>query len=295
VAAYGPEPEIREGRRQLALAAAVTLLAVSIPYFSEVAQQRIALTLQATALRPFIATQGKLAEARIRADQIDQLQAELDSLTSIAATQSALVQENQALRELLGLARRAGPNFLSATVVRSGTTGSESMFMVDRGAEDGVRVGAPVVSARGLVGVIREVRPRIAVGMDWAHPDFRVSGMLVDGSAFGIVENVRGAFREADRLLLNGTAYHVTVPEGELVITSGLAGLLPRGLPIGTIEATAEVQGSWLKSYWLRPAVELGSVTHVLVESASGSPDLSYLWPADSVDTGVDAQRGPES
>ncbi len=80
------------------------------------------------------------------------------------------------------------------------------MFLVDVGGDDGVREGAPVVSAHGLVGKIREVRPRSAVGMDWTYPDFRVSAMLVDGSAFGIVENVRGAFREEDRLMLNGTA-----------------------------------------------------------------------------------------
>jgi hypothetical protein len=56
------------------------------------------------------------------------------------------------------------------------------MFIVDVGGEDGVRVGSPVVSPRGLVGVIREVRATNAVGMDWAHPEFRASAMLADGS-----------------------------------------------------------------------------------------------------------------
>jgi cell shape-determining protein MreC len=105
---------------------------------------------------------------------------------------------------------------------------------------------------------------------------------------------VRGAFREADRLMLNGTPYHETIPEGVLVVTSGM-GFFPRGIPVGTIDATAEVRGQWLKSYWLRPAVEPGSATHVLVETEGGPTDLSAIWPVDSVASGAEgADRGLE-
>jgi cell shape-determining protein MreC len=106
--------------------------------------------------------------------------------------------------------------------------------------------------------------------------------MLAEGGMFGLVENVRGEFREEDRLMLNGTAYHERAPEGSLVVTSGLAGLMPRGIPVGRIQATAEVQGSWRKSYWLEPLVDPAAVTHVLVETASeAGEDLSRLWAAD--------------
>jgi len=273
VPAYGPEREIPGGRRQVTLAVAVMALALATPYMSEAFQQRIAFSLQGTVLRPFIATQQRL----------ESLRAELDSLTAVVSTQSALVDENRTLRELVGLAERAGPCFRPATVLRPGTPGSESMFLVDVGYDEGVRPGATVVSARGLVGVVQAVRSRIAVAMDWANPDFRASAMLADGSAFGIVENARGAFREQDRLVLNGTAYHETVPEGTQVVTSGLGDVFPRGIPIGRIESTAEEQGTWLRSYWLRPAVEPGSVTHVLVEAEGGATDLSALWAADSL------------
>jgi rod shape-determining protein MreC len=258
------------------------LLALVVPYFSDDVQARIAVTLQGTALAPFIAMQERITEGRARAEQIDFLQTELDSLVAVASTQAALIDENRELRELLGLADRAGPRFRPATVLRPGTPGSESMFLVDVGARDGVEEGAPVVSARGLVGRIVEVREGNAVGIDWTHPDFRASAMLAEGGMFGLVENVRGEFREEDRLMLNGTAYHERAPEGSLVVTSGLAGLMPRGIPVGRIQATAEVQGSWRKSYWLRPLVDPAAVTHVLVETSSEEgEDLSRLWAAD--------------
>jgi cell shape-determining protein MreC len=75
-----------------------------------------------------------------------------------------------------------------------------------------------------------------------------------------------------------------------------MGGIFPRGVPVGTIEGTADVQGQWLKSYWLKPAVEPASVTHVLVETAAGPPDLSSLWASDSASAGADgAVRGPGS
>jgi rod shape-determining protein MreC len=291
---YGRKPETTRGGRQVTLAAVVFVVALAVPYSSQRFQQQIALTLQGSALAPFIAMQERLAEGRARADQIDFLQAELDSVVAVAATQSALADENRELRDLIGLRDRAGPSFLPAALLRPGTQGSESMFLVNVGAEDGVTEGAPVVSARGLVGRILEVRLRSAVGMDWTHPDFRASGMLADGTMSGLVENVRGDFREEDRLMLNGTAYHETAPRDALVVTSGLGGVIPRGIPIGRIDATAEVQGGWRKSYWLRPMVDPASVTHVLVETGAADTDLAELWTQDTVRVeAAQPPRGP--
>jgi len=294
VAVYGTERESHGGRRQTTIAAGVMLLALGTPYLSEGVQDQIASTLQATALQPFIATQLRLTENRANADRIEDLQSELDSLAVIVATRASLAEENRTLRELLDLGARAVPAFLPATLLRPGTPGSESMFLVDLGYSDGVREGAPVVSARGLLGVIQDVRQHTARGIDWTHPDFRPSAMLIDGSTFGIVENVRGTFREQDRLLLNGIAYHQAVPPGTLVLTSGLGGVYPRGIPIGTVESVAEVQGEWLRSYWLRPAVQPGSLTHVLVETIEAPDDLLDLWIADSLAAGNDVpSAGP--
>jgi len=284
VVAYAPERETSGARRQVVIAAGMALMAATTLYLSDDAQQRIAQTLQAGVLKPFIWTQETLAQARFRADQIGFLQSEVDSLTAVLSTQGALLDENRGLRDLLGLAERASPLYVRATVTRPGTPGSESMFLVDVGREDGVEVYAPVVSAHGLAGVIRDVRARDAVGMDWTHPDFRAAAMLEDGSAYGMVENVRGQFREDDRLVLNGTAYHESLANGTRVLTSGL-GAIPRGIPIGRIDGTAEKQGTWLKSYWLRPSVEPGSVTHVLVAGTGASLDVTDLWPGDTMAT----------
>ncbi|NJD18186.1 MAG: rod shape-determining protein MreC [Gemmatimonadetes bacterium] len=282
---YAPEPEAGGTRRQGALAAVFVLLSLMALYLPESGQQQIAWALRATALRPFLAVQDRLVDSRLRAQEVTAVQSQMDSLTALVATQGALADENRTLRNLLDLNRRLGPGFRAASLLRSGTPGSESMFILDVGSVDGVREGAPVVERHGLVGVVRDVRPRSAVGIDWTHPDFRASAVLADGTAYGVAENRRGASREDDMLVLNGTAFYESVPVGMPVVTSGLGGVFPRGIPIGSVAGVADAEGRWRKSYWLRPMAHPASVTHVLVGVGEGIQDLSWAWPPDSIMT----------
>jgi len=285
VPAYGPEPETTPGRRQGALAVTCLLLALTTSYLPGPAQHRIAWSMRVTVLRPFIATQARLVAAWDNRVQVAVLRQQLDSLAASLSTQAALRDENRTLRNLLDLAERVEPSFKATSVLRGGTPGSESMFIVQLGSRDGITMGAPVVSRHGLVGRILEVREEISLGMDWTHPDFRASAMLENGTMYGIVENRRGTFREEDRLVLNGTAYYESAPRGTLVVTSGLAGVLPRGIPIGRIGGVEDVEGRWRKAYRLEPMVEPGSVTHVIVLTDRADLDLAQIWGADSLAT----------
>ena len=81
--AYAPERETN-GTRQVAAAAGIALLSIAMLYLADDAQQRITQAFQASVLRPFIWTQETLAQARIRADQIDYLQSLWDRVTATA-------------------------------------------------------------------------------------------------------------------------------------------------------------------------------------------------------------------
>ena len=286
--AYGAERETGGGRGQVAVAVTFLIVALATSYLPDAAQQRVAWALRSSALRPFIATQERLADARMRATEVSVIRGQLDSLSAVLSTQGALSDENRTLRDLLNLGTRVGPAYQAVSVIRPGTPGSESMFLLFLGAEHGVAIAAPVINRHGLVGVIREVRGQTAVGMDWTHPDFRASAMLEDGTAYGIVENHRGSFREEDRLVLNGMAYYEDVEDGTPVLTSGL-GVIPRGIPIGLIDGVSGAEGRWRRSFWLRPVVEPGSVTHALVAVGGAPMDLSPAWPVDSIRTRTDA------
>jgi cell shape-determining protein MreC len=292
MAPLGSESEANGRHRNLIGASVVLLLALATAHLPEASQQRISGVLRASVLRPFIFTQERLEEASVGAAQADSLMAIVDSLSAVLSTHSALLNENRTLRDLLALAERAGPGYVPATVLRPGTSGSESVFLVDIGERDGVSQGSPVVNPRGLVGVIREVRSRSAVGMDWTHPDFRVSAMLADGSAYGLVESWPGRFREDDRLILNGVAYNQEVAVGSMVVTSGFGDMYPRGIPIGRIDELRDEQGSWRRSYWLIPMVEPAAATHVVVLTSRTGGDGLDVWAPDTI--GAETIEGGE-
>ncbi|MFC1662258.1 rod shape-determining protein MreC [Gemmatimonadota bacterium] len=261
-------PEDGRERRELTVAVVFFLLSVVVLYLPRETQGQIAGGLRATILRPFILTQQALVQAQERAEDMARLQARLDSLATRVASQSVVAEENRRLRDLLGLTEGQEETFVPASVIRPGTAGSESVFLLDVGSEKGIRPGDPVVmrgGRLGLLGVVHQVRRGAAIGLDWSHPDFRASGMTEGGGVFGIVLSQRGAFREEDRLRLNGTPFHEEVVPGTLVATSGLGGVFPRGIPVGWVETLADTAAGWRKDYWLRPVVELGGATHALV------------------------------
>lgn len=276
--AFAPDQRTDGGRRQRYIAGLVVAFALLVYYLPQTTQQRAASVLRGSILRPFIATQEALVEARLNARQVEELQRELDTLSARLSTHRALEDENRALRGLLELRDRLRPVFRPASVLRPGNTDSESMFLVSVGTADGVRVGSPVVDQNGLVGVVREVRPSTSVAMDWTHPDFRASAMLADGTSYGIVETRRGAFREDDRMILTGTAFNADIPRGMLVLTSGFGGVYPRGIPIGRVESVADSEGEWLTSHWLVPMVQPASVTHVLVAVGDLGEAVIEAW-----------------
>ena len=223
------------------------------------------LMLRETVLSPFLEINGAIARMRERALDFNVLRAQMDSVAALVAQLRTLAEENRQLREVLSLRDRKRNSVRAVTVVRTGTPGAESVFLVDVGADEGVRAFNAVATEAGLLGQIQEVYADRAVGFDWSHPDFRVSAMTPDGRAHGLVEAARGAFRERDRLTLRGTAFLSDLGPGEEILTSGRGGTFPRGIRIGWVAEPAETSAGWSRSYYVDPAVYPGAATHALV------------------------------
>lgn len=280
---FDPDTRDPRGRTDLLLSLAFLILAGVLMILPPEGQHGISSALRSSVLGPFIWTQESLHESRARSVEVTFLQSRLDSLAAELNARQPLLDENRRLRELLELQERAGHRFVSATAVRPGTRGSESMFLLNVGSLEEVAVNDPVVSADGLVGLVRSVSSRAALAMEWTHPDFRVGVMTLGGEAYGIVEPLPRVFREEDRMLLTGIPYHTVVDEGTPLMTSGMGSIYPRGIPVGTVEGVAEVEAGWRRSYRVRPAVEPGSLTHVLVltmtpELAEVREEMQRLW-----------------
>jgi len=267
----------RARRRDRALSGGVLLLALIIFLLPAAYQQPVRMVLRTTLLRPFITAQGQLAARRSRSVDVGELRAQRDSLAALAAAQAPLALENRQLRALLRISGRLQRQFVPANVLRLGTAGAESTFMVDVGSSDGVKVGSPVITADGVLGVVWEVYEHRAQAIDWTHPQFVVSAMTANGDAYGLVQARRGRFREEDLLVLTGAPFQSDVRPGARVVASGRGDVFPRGVMIGTVLGIDEADTGWRKSYLLRPAVRPEAARQVLVGIAPAG-DLSDVW-----------------
>lgn len=262
------------------MAVAFLVIALFLFFLPTSYQAPIRTALRGTVLQPFLLAQSELVSRGAHHVDVTSLRAERDSLAAVVAAQASLAEENRRLRQLMGLRNRAPRSFVPAELVRIGTAGGESTFLMNVGTRDGVRVGSPVIASGGLLGVVWEVGGGSSQAIDWTHSDFRASAMTADGDAYGIVESRRGRYREEDQLALVGAPFHVDVAPGTRVVTSGRGGVYPRGILLGIVLGIEEADTGWRKSYLLRPAVRPEAVTHVLVgvPNENGYDDLSPLW-----------------
>jgi rod shape-determining protein MreC len=259
-------------------ALALSLVAMSLP---DGVRDPVAGGLRRTVLWPFLQLQSQSEQLRTSRARFNEVEAQRDSAALAATFLSEVRAENRRLRALLGLGARLGSGFVPAEVLHQATPTDPLTVVLSAGASRGVRLLAPVVAPDGLLGIVSATDAGTSVVATWAHPEFRASGMASDGSVYGILAP-HGTSRGVWVLELSGVPYRQHVPFGTRILTSGLGGVLPRGIPVGTVVGVAS-ETEWDRTYLVRPAVPPGSVTHVMVLTAPRGEDLQATFVPDSV------------
>ena len=243
----------------------------------------IADALRETVLAPLVWLQTRAEEGRTSRVRFRQVTAERDSSAYLAQFLPSLRAENERLRQLLRLTRRLNTQYVGAEVLHQPQATDGRTLLLSAGSRQGVSTFNPVVAPEGLIGVVLSVSHRSSIAMSWAHPEFRVSAFTVSGNAFGVVApSTEGRYGEG-ALEFRGVPYRDSVPLGTLVLSSGLGGVFPKGIPVGTVIGTVREEAGWERVYRLRPAANPGSATHVLILAGTRTGDLASAFPSDSL------------
>lgn len=195
-------------------------------------------------------------------DSIAQLS---DSILQRSQQLDELTAENDRLRDLLGLGRALRWGFIPAEALVGRGMGDDFTFVLSAGERAGVEPFSAVVAADGLVGMVTQVDPTTSIAITWPHPDFRVSATSEAGDAFGIVSAHQGEGAERYLLELHGVPYRATLDSGTAIVSSGLGGVFPRGVLIGSVVSEIGESTGWSRSYLVRPAVRPTDVTQVMI------------------------------
>ncbi len=226
----------------------------------------VAAALRRTVLLPLETVESEAAASREQRQSLTALRAERDSLALAAARLPAVEAENAQLRALLRLKGRLRGGFVTAEVLHQTGLADGLTLLLSVGQDQGIRPLSAVVAPSGLVGMIIAVDPHTSVAMAWTHPDFRASAMVEGGSVYGIVAARRGE-SGGEVMELDGVPFRDALVPGTSVVTSGLGGVFPRGIPVGTVVGLLNESAGWERTYLLRPAAPPAAVSHVLVLS----------------------------
>ena len=192
-----------------------------------------------------------------------------------ALSVSETAEENQRLRRLLELKARLPLNTLTGEIIAREWGGWVRSLTVNRGRANDVRRLTAVISPDGLVGRVVDVRPGAAVVQVLTDPTSTVGAHAVRTRTPGVVEGEpRGTIRFKYQAR-DGGALQV----GDLVVTSGLGGLFPRGIPVGRVRAI-EDRGSALFSFaTLEPSVDFAKIDEVLLVTGDRMEDVTAYFP----------------
>jgi rod shape-determining protein MreC len=163
------------------------------------------------------------------------------------------------LRTLIGYSEQIDMPSTLATAIMLDTSGRFKSIIIDRGSDAGIEVNDAVVNANGLIG--RVVLTTKDMSKVQAVTDGNCSvGALVDRTRRQGV--VRGDGGNAAQMY--DVPSLADVAPGDTVMTAGIDGIYPKGIPVGTV-VKAEKGADLFKSIVLKPAVDFGSVEEVIV------------------------------
>jgi rod shape-determining protein MreC len=191
---------------------------------------------------------------------------------------SEVDEENRRLRRLLQLKEILPLETLSGEIIGREWGGWVRSLTVNRGRSSHVARLTAVIGPEGLIGRIVDVRGGSSVVQVLTDPASTVGAHVVRTRTQGIIEGeARGTIR-FKYMARDGAGMQI----GDMLVTSGLGGLFPRGIPIGRVRAIDD-RGSALFSYaQITPAVDFARTDEVLLLTGDAARDVAAHFPGAS-------------
>lgn len=208
---------------------------------------------------------GYIALADVEKDN-ERLRREAELLTKEALRAKKLGEENQRLRQLLSFKRtRAAVNTVGAHVIGQDVSPFSRVvrIAIDVGSADGVKGGAPVLAAQGLVGRISRITGRYGEVMLTVDARSSVSVRVVGKNVTGNLQGTGATDAYTARLLYLQEGKKVAI--GDTLVTTGHDKVFPPGLEVGYIRSLEERQRGLYFELQVAPAVNFAILEEVLV------------------------------
>jgi rod shape-determining protein MreC len=196
--------------------------------------------------------------------QVDNLRRENQQLKVQALQGAATARENDQLRSLVGWQRQSPWQLKLANVVMRDPANWWRTIQIDLGTRDGLRENLPVLTADGLVGRVSSVALTRSQVILLGDPNCKASALVENPAHDTGIINASGPLDNSlvQLTYLSGSA---NLKPGQNVITSGLGGIFPKGIPIGQVVDARPVEFGLYTEARVKLSANLGALEQVWV------------------------------
>ena len=199
-------------------------------------------------------------------DRNEQLEAENAELRQQMVDYDRIKAENDAYKALARIQdTNSEASYVSAFVIGRDPLDEFGGFTLDQGSTDGVAVNDAIISDRGyLLGVVVEVDATSCKVMTILHPSFNAAGVISRTRENGIITGSADYAADGQCVLTN-LDRTTQARKGDQVITTGLGGVFPANLLVGTVQEVVPEQSGKSSSAVILPGADPRTVKHVFI------------------------------
>ncbi|MDX2495347.1 MAG: rod shape-determining protein MreC [Desulfuromusa sp.] len=167
--------------------------------------------------------------------------------------------QNERLRKLLAFVDELDRPALPAQVIGEDASNWARTIIIDKGTQSGLRNGLPVVAAQGVVGRIIKIAPDSSRVLLITDASSAIAALIQRTRTRGIARgrgedlSIEYALRDAD------------IQVGDLLVTSGMGGVFPKGLPLGRVKSVEKDQFGLFQEVKAAPTVDFSYLEEVMV------------------------------
>ncbi|MCP4684636.1 MAG: rod shape-determining protein MreC [bacterium] len=205
-----------------------------------------------------------VALATVNTDN-ERLQQALVEASAKVVQLEEMERENARLRAILGFTPPENYTLIPAEVVSVSGDHVSLAALINRGTRDSVEIDQPLINEQGLIGRVVSVSPLSATVQLLTDPTARVAVRIADSREMGIVKYQVGTGMILDNFPIQGS-----IKEGDLILSSGLGGIYPPGLVVGTVIAVERPEEEPFCRVRLQPAANFNSLEELFVLRVHG-------------------------
>jgi rod shape-determining protein MreC len=214
-------------------------------------------------------TYSENKELKKRVDEIARLEADVQQLEKENKELNEILEKQDSLRDFKPT---------QATVIARNPDRWHEQIIINKGKVNGIKKKMAVITANGLIGKVKTVNQftstvQLLSAMD---PKNRISAVILGDQVFyGLIE---GFDKEKEMLLLKRIPFDAKINKDQIVITSGLGGVFPEGLPIGKVVEVFPDEYGLTQTALVKPGANFYKMKHVMVvEREMPQPQLEDM------------------